>query len=284
MKIYSKTILSVSVSLLSAGLLSACGHPNAMPSGYTHHHNVKNAVDVSAADSVPLSSTYIAAPENQALSLVDVDRAVDDMLRKITARAGVPPKPVYILKPENPTPFYNAVDNALRTSMRDLGYAISDMKAGAYGMAYNARALRKPRGTENDGHPNVELMLQAYSNVESGARLLTEQSGNYFIKGAKAQDIRALRHDIDLKKSSVQSPIEPVQVKRQDIIIEEPEIPMLMKQPIIAAPMEEPITPDVDFKSLSSGQVSSDYNIAPATRDNVSQSSSLPSISKQIEY
>lgn len=284
-KTISGTILSISVSLIGVGLLSACGHPNAMPSGYTHHHEAKGSVDVSADSVTPVvAPIYKSTSDDMVLSLVDIDRAMDDMLRKITARAGVPPKPVFILRPAMPSPFYNAVDSALRTSMRDLGYAISDIETGAYGFAYNARNLSKPRGSENDGHPNVELMLQAYNKVGAGARLLSEQSGNYFIQGAQKQNIKPVEHKFS--KTVVIEAIEPASFKQSDIIIEEPEIPVLIEEPIIIKPMVEPIMPDVDFKSLSSGRVSSDYNTVPATRDNVGKNIPMMAgkISKPIEY
>jgi len=169
--------------------LSACGHPNAMPSGYTHHHAQYKSPDATPAlSSTGALGTIETTPVR--LSQMDVDIAVDDLLRKITARAGVSPKPVYIMTPSNMGGFYNVVDSALRKNMRDLGYATSDTTEGVYAFAYSAREIRKPRGSENDGYPNVEMTLQVFGDASQGAKLLTEQTGNYFIAGASNQNIQ----------------------------------------------------------------------------------------------
>jgi len=182
---YSSRFFILSCSVLA---LSACGHPNAMPSGYTHHHEQYKSPDATPSQRMGALEDFDAGPAP--LSQMDVDIAVDDLLRKITARAGVSPKPVYIMTPDNMGGFYTVVDSALRKNMRDLGYALSDTTTGAYAFAYSARALQKPRGSENDGYPNVEMMLQVFGDASDGARLLTEQTGNYFITGAQTQDIR----------------------------------------------------------------------------------------------
>lgn len=283
-----KTFLSFGASAL---ILSACGHPNAMPSGYTHHHDNYKSINEPFTDVIPTISN-----EDTVLSFSDIDRAVDDMLRKITARAGVSPKPVYVLKPSQSSPFYSAVDSALRTSMRDLGYAISDIETGAYGFSYSARKLRKPRGTENDGHPNVELLLQVFSKVGSDAKLLTEQSGNYFIEGASSYKIKPLASANNFVPEKVTAPViqtkvpvtipktsaAPIPYKREDIIIEGPEdfAPRKILAPVSAPKLA--IVPDINFKSLSSADISDAYDNRPIVNER--SSAIAGKVSKPVDY
>jgi hypothetical protein len=264
--IYSKKFLVIGISLgVSALALSACQHPNAMPSGYTHHHEV-----FKSPDPAPVLTLQTTDNQDIPLSLMDIDMAVEDLLRKVTARAGLPPKPVYILTPPKMTSFYSLIDSALRKNMRDLGYAISDTETGAYAFVYNARELRKPRGTENDGFPNVELVLQVYSALNKEARLLTEQSGNYFIEGASHTDIKPVIYSSRLPYDSSSTPfieemstvsvetavktmprpapayVSPKPIE-SDATVSRPSI--LDESPVIVS--EDPIVPEIDFKSLS---------------------------------
>lgn len=238
----SKIILIGGVSILT---LAGCSHPNAMPSGYTHHHDRFKSPDSSVSGKVASFQS-----QEEALSQMGVDQAVEDLLRKITARAGVSPKPVYVLTPEIMEPFYIVVDSALRKNMRDLGYAISNTETGAYAFAYTARNLSKPRGTENDGYPNVELMLKIYDSAASSARLLTEQAGNYYIEGAQNYTINPVNPIINSNWNAVPVPVTTTPASSyysESMPAPAPRESGPTKMEII----ERPIVPTVEYDSFS---------------------------------
>ncbi len=173
------------VSLVGLGACSI-NHPNAMPSGYTHHRDVYKSP-------TPPSTPKITAQQRQYMDGAQAEQfrdAVYDLLTRITNRAGMPPKPIYILAPEPMTTFYANIDNDLREGMRHIGYALSDMPTGAYVFAYDAQVLEKPRGTISTGEPNVELVLKIFDSVSEDARMLSEESGWYYIQGAETLKIQ----------------------------------------------------------------------------------------------
>jgi hypothetical protein len=171
------TILGV-----SALSLTACniGHPNSMPTGYTYHHQDYKSP-------TPAPSAKVTAKQRQNMDSVQAEQfrnAIYDLLNKLTMRAGLPPKPVYVLAPDPMTTFYANIDNDLRESMRTLGYAISDIPTGAYVFSYSAEELDYPVGLDIAGQPNVELTIRVFNSAKPDARQLTEEVGRYFIKGA----------------------------------------------------------------------------------------------------
>ena len=132
--------------LLTAGVsalaLSGCSHPNAMPTGYTYHNDTYKSA-------APPPSRKITAEQRKYMDAAQAEQfrdAIYDLLTRLSSRAGMPPKPVYILAPDPMTTFYANIDNDLREGMRHLGYAISDVPTGAYVFAYNANLIERPRG------------------------------------------------------------------------------------------------------------------------------------------
>lgn len=179
-------------SLLALGAsvvgLNACSvnHPNGMPSGYTYHHQAYKSPSTPPSLKVtPDQRRYMDAA--QAEQFRD---AVYDILKRLTARAGMPPKPIYVLQPDPMTTFYANIDNDLREGMRHIGYAISDLPVGAYVFTYDARILEKPRGYISQGEPNVELILKVFDSVSQNARMLSQESGWYYIQGAETLRIK----------------------------------------------------------------------------------------------
>lgn len=167
-----------SLSLVACGI----GHPNSMPTGYTYHHEEYKSP-------TPTPSSKVTNKQRASMNMVQAEQfrnAVYDLLNKLTMRAGLPPKPVYVLAPDPLTTFYANIDNDLRESMRTLGYAISDVPVGSYVFAYSARQLEQSDGIDIEGQPNVELTIRVFDAANPNARQLTEETGRYFIKGARS--------------------------------------------------------------------------------------------------
>lgn len=186
--IASKKYLTLFTLGTSVIALNACSvnHPNAMPTGYTYHKQTYKSP-------TPPASTKVNPGQRQYMNAVQAEQfrdSVYDLLERLTARAGMPPKPVYILAPDPMTTFYANIDNDLRESMRYIGYAISDLPVGAYVFTYDARTLDSPRGYVSQGEPNVELVLKVFDSVDQDARMLSQESGWYYIQGAETLNIK----------------------------------------------------------------------------------------------
>lgn len=175
------------IVLTSASLLSLAGcaslQPVSMPAGYTYHHQEYQAPPAASSARITTQQRYYMT-ERQATQFRD---AVYNILVRVTQRAGIPPKPVYVLQPQNFTTFYGNIDNDLRESMRHLGYAVSDMPLGAYVFTYDAMLLEN---TDANYPENVEITLSVYDSLGSTARLLTRERGRYYIDGAEHLNIR----------------------------------------------------------------------------------------------
>ena len=189
------TVRKIYVGLLAAGVsavaLTGCEHPNAMPTGYTYHGETYKSP-------APPPSKRITAEQRKYMDSAQAEQfrdAVYELLQRLSIRAGMPPKPVYILAPDPMTPFYANIDNDLREAMRHVGYAISDMPTGAYVFAYDAKLLDVPRDQISRGYANVELTLKVFDKVGVDARLLTAESGNYYIQGAEVLHIRPSEYE-----------------------------------------------------------------------------------------
>lgn len=186
--------LGLLVAGVSAVSLSACSisHPNSMPSGYTYHKNTYKSPE-------PPASPRVSYDQRMYMDAAQAEQfrdAVYDLLKRITYRAGMPPKPIYVLAPDPMTTFYANIDNDLRESMRHLGYALSDVPTGAYVFAYDARIKPQPHGYVSQGEPNVELMLKIFDRVSPNARMLSEETGWYFIQGAEYLNIKPAHYSV----------------------------------------------------------------------------------------
>lgn len=190
---------SLALILGSASLLtlSACGIPNSIPTGYTYHRDTYKSP-------TPSPSPRVTTKQRQYMDAAQAEQfrdAVYDILQRITSRAGMPPKPVYILQPQRMSTFYNNIDNDLRESMRAIGYAISDVPQGSYVFAYDARSLEQPRSETPSMAPNVELILKIFDSANANSRMLTEEVGHYHIQGAQYLDIRPATYSEKLMPS-----------------------------------------------------------------------------------
>lgn len=182
-------ILALGASVV---VLAGCGYSGAMPSGYTYHHDTYKSA-------TPHPSAKITAQQRQYMNAAQAEQfrtGVYTLLETITQRAGMPPKPVYVLAPEPMTTFYANIDNDLREGMRHIGYALSDSPVGAYVFAYDARSLTAPRGQISTGAPNVELVVKVFSALGDDARLLSEEVGRFYIQGAETLNIQPARYKL----------------------------------------------------------------------------------------
>lgn len=181
-KIFSFAI--VGVSLLA---LSACTHPHSMPTGYTYHDELYKS------PAPPLPYT-ITAEQRKYMDATQAEQFRDGtyaLLEKLTMRAGMPPKPVYVLTPTPLTSFYANIDNDLRENMRHIGYALSDTPNEAYIFTYDALYLAPAEGTvPKVGVPNTQLTLRVYNKLGADARLLSTETGQFYIQGAETLKIQ----------------------------------------------------------------------------------------------
>lgn len=168
---------------LSTTALTACGagHPNPIPTGYTYHHQEYKSPD-------PTEAPHITTKQRQSMSSMQAEQfrdAVYEVLTRLTSRAGMPPKPVYILQPDEMTPFYANMDNNLRESMRHIGYAISDVPTGSYVFAYDVRNIAVSDTANSMSQPNIELAIEVFDAATPEAKQLAREVGRYYIKGAE---------------------------------------------------------------------------------------------------
>lgn len=173
-------LLSLSLSAMTLGACELTA-PYSMPSGYTYlHDEYKSAT--------PPDSSRVNTEQRQYMDAAQAEqfrRAVYTLLERVTERAGLPPKPVYILQPKPLTIFYANIDNDLREAMRAMGYALSDLPTGAYIVTYDASMISDRPDRLNPGTANVELVLKIFNKMGRDARILTKESGQYYIQGAE---------------------------------------------------------------------------------------------------
>lgn len=171
--------------------LAACSQPHMFPTGYAHHNKpFKSAT--------PPPSEKFSDEQRVTMTAEQAEqfrRAVYSLAESLTLRAGMPPKPVYILRPEKMSPFYANIDNNLHESLRHLGYNLADTPNGAYIFTYtvdllrDAKDLKNPDGSMIDpatlSSNNVRIALQVHDGVGETSRMLTEEAGTFYISGAE---------------------------------------------------------------------------------------------------
>lgn len=155
----------------AALLLAGCAQPHMFPTGYTHHTKEYKSATPPPSDKFTdeQRKTMTAAQAEQ------FRQAVYKLTENLTLRAGMPPKPVYILRPEKMSPFYSNIDNNLNESLRHLGYNLASSPVGAYVFTYRAESL---------GGDNVRVALQVHDRIGRDSRMLTEESSTFQISGA----------------------------------------------------------------------------------------------------
>ncbi len=181
--------------LLSACALSlaACA-PNYFADGYTHHAKPYKSQNPPPSSRFTESMRATMGPEQ-----ADGFRmAVYGLTEKLTLRAGMPPKAVHVVTPTKMTPLHSNIDNDLRESLRHLGYTLSDTPEGAYAFAYSAVIIKEVNGkpVADDGvTPNTRIALYVYDKAGEGSNLLTQEVGDFYIKGADKLNLTFMNFD-----------------------------------------------------------------------------------------
>lgn len=173
--------------LILATCVAACA-PNAMPTGYVYHAQEYKSPN-------PPESSKFTDEQRATMSPEQADQfrmSVYQLVENLTRRAGMPPKEIFIVKPQPMTPFYANMDNDLRESMRHMGYRLADTPDNAYAFAYSAYVLKEGdivKGGDAGQKPNIRLTLHVFDKAGKGARLLTEETGDFYIQGADKLDV-----------------------------------------------------------------------------------------------
>jgi len=206
-----KTIsfLLMGAAAFSLGACNTINRPHFFPAGYAYHNQAYKSAP-------PGESPRFTAAQRQTMTPAQADQfrlGIFGLVQSLTDRAGLPPKPVYVVQADPMTPFYARLDNDLRESLRHLGYTLSDTPKDAYALTYSAEGIKDDRvpvipstvsetaGTKNafpsdhsvedsvkadqKGTANVRLALQVFDKVGEDAALLTEESNKIFIEGAE---------------------------------------------------------------------------------------------------
>lgn len=274
---------------VSSLALTACsiGHPNSMPTGYTYHHKEYKSP-------APAPSSKITNKQRANMDMIQAEQfrnAVYDLLNKLSMRAGLPPKPVYVLAPDPMTTFYANIDNDLRESMRTIGYAISDVPVGSYVFAYSAQELEYPTGVDIEEQPNIELTIRVFDAARPNARQLTEETGRYFVKGVKSLYVKPtnysnlptfkrIRHQME-GFEALDSPRTSGGSLRHEIESQSMKMPLINESAI-----QEP-APDMKYSALPTAPVmidSSGVSYDPMIDQAYQPSTPRPRISRYTDY
>lgn len=175
----------------AAILLAGCSQPHMFPTGYTYHKDTYKSA-------TPPPSEKFTNDQRKTMTAEQAEQfrqAVYKLTERLTLRAGMPPKPVYVLKPEKMSAFYSNIDNNLHKSLRHLGYTLANSPEGAYIFTYTAQSLRtlddlkNPDGTQIDpatlSSNNVRLALQVHDKIGEDSKMLTEEADTFYISGAE---------------------------------------------------------------------------------------------------
>ncbi len=189
------SILNTKSALLFTGVatlaLSACSQPHSFPTGYTYHKEAFKSATPPPSEKFSDDQRKTMTPEQAE----QFRQAVYQLAESLTLRAGMPPKPVYILKPEKMSAFYSNIDNNLHESLRHLGYRLADSPEGAYIFTYTAQLLRTAEDLKNsDGtmvdpatlsSNNVRIALQVHDSIGENSKMLTEEANTFYVAGAE---------------------------------------------------------------------------------------------------
>lgn len=174
-------------------ILTGCAGPGPMPRGYVHHGETYKSP-------APGPTPVYSETQRETLTPTQakgIRRAVHDVARALTDRAGLAPRPVYVHQADPLPPFYAMIDNDLREVLTHIGYTLASRPDGAYVFQYDAQKIDLPSPMKNPPRDhnasNVTLTLKIFDGATRDATMLTTQSGSYFIEGAEVMDIPRAR-------------------------------------------------------------------------------------------
>lgn len=192
-----KKLTSFSLSVFCIAGLSACVVPSSSPTGYGYHDDTYKSPN-------PPESMKITAMQRSTMGVQQAAQfrlATFSLVDNLTNRAGLPPKPVFVMTPEKMTPFYANMDNDLRESLRHLGYRLADTPDNAYVITYNATIIKPEKKDKNaplsvapDTHddatkPNVVMAIHVHDGIGEDSKILTQEEGAFYVQGADVMTI-----------------------------------------------------------------------------------------------
>ncbi len=164
-----------------------------MARGYVHHNEPYKS-PAPGPSSTFTDDQRVAMTPAQAKQ---IRRAVHDLARALTDRAGLAPRPVYVQSAEPLTPFYAMIDNDLRDVLVHIGYTLADRPDSAYVFTYEARHVDQPSPMKDTSAvhdaPNTDITLKIFNGAGRDATMLTKQSGTFHINVAEAMDMPGAR-------------------------------------------------------------------------------------------
>ena len=159
-----RKILRLTALFFPALFLHACD----LPTGYVYHDQLyKVPVESSSASGARLITNDQAA---------QIYTAVSDLTTRLTDRAGMAPRPVYVETKKPSLQIQTMMDNDLRDSLRSLGYTLTNDPAQGYIIAHRIKAVNM-----ENSPLNAELTLDIYDGTQEDKRLLTSETGFYKI-------------------------------------------------------------------------------------------------------
>lgn len=175
-------------ALAAVTVLGACSGPGAMPRGYTYHQERFKSPPPGPSSKIS-DAARVSMTDDQARQ---IRVAVHELMRVLTDRAGLAPRPVYVQTADPLSPFYAMVDNDLRDVLAHIGYRLSDVPEGAYIFQYDAAPIKQSADSGADA-PNVTITIRVIDGPGRDAKMLTTQSDDFFIQGAEDLNISHAR-------------------------------------------------------------------------------------------
>ena len=153
-------IIGLSISL------SAC----TMPTGYVYHDGLYKTPTPRGVPGANLISNTQSA---------QISNAMQDLVGRLTARAGLAPKSVYVHTPKPATALQTLMDNDLRDALRRAGYRLaSSPEEAGYVMTHDLSQIR-----DEIARTSAEISIHVYNGLPGkDVSKLTSENGFYRIE------------------------------------------------------------------------------------------------------
>lgn len=159
-----KRLCTLALPVFTAVFLSACE----MPTGYVYHDRLykKPVAQSTASDAKLISNTQAA----------QLYAAMADLTARLTERAGLAPRPVYVEPHVPASQIQTMMDNDLRDALRRSGYTLSSDPSSGYVITYRIKTVTLDQDTKN-----AEISLDIHDGTQDARPLLTSETGFYVI-------------------------------------------------------------------------------------------------------